>query len=118
MERFPAAVIQTSLSGSSSSMPEANTSAKGRSESNVRIRVHNSSEILEGNDAILKCELDRRITTLYEVVAWYRDDGRIYLPLEQLVQSIRRSLGGTSASNDNGHSLLSLSTAHYGKDQF
>lgn len=58
------------------------------------VRSVNSSEVFEGNDAVLKCDFDRH-NSLLEVAAWLRDDGKIYLPIEMLVESIKRSLGAS-----------------------
>jgi len=62
------------------------------------VRSLNSSEVFTGNDAILKCDFDRT-NSLYEVTAWLRDDGKIYLPLDQLLDSIKRTLGPNSVSD-------------------
>lgn len=104
-----------SSSSSGSSKQSSSSSAKSSSSSydeqelrySYHIRSLNSSDVFEGNDAILNCDYDRA-NTLLEVSAWLRDDGKIYLPLEQLVESIKRSLGQTGNS---GHPSIDT----YGK---
>ena len=102
----------TSAKSSSRIMNNVQTTSNHQAQdqdhsSYIRIRVLNSTEVYEGNDAILKCEFDRT-NSLYEVSAWYRDDGKIYLPLERLVASVRRTLG---TGGGGGWS----SSFHYGK---
>lgn len=64
-------------------------------QNEIYVRTLNSSEILDGNDAILKCDFDRH-NSLWQINAWYRDDGKIFLPLESLVQSIQQAFSGSS----------------------
>ena len=131
VERTNTASIKSSSSSSASSTNimmidhHTTTSAKQREQTSmnnddddqmIRVRVLNSSEVYEGNDAILKCEYNR-YNSLYEVAAWFRDDGRIYLPLERLVSSIRRTLSGglSTSSSSSSSSSLSSNKIHYGK---
>ena len=130
VERFTTNRASTIKSSTNTINMDHHTSAKQRltheqtlsmDDQMIRVRVLNSSEVYEGNDAILKCEFNR-YNSLYEVAAWFRDDGKIYLPLERLVSSIRRTLSGglstsssTSSSSSSSSSSLSSNTVHYGK---
>ena len=62
------------------------------------VRSLNSSDVFPGNDAILRCDYSSS-SSLYEVTAWFRDDGKIYLPLEQLFSSVHKKLGSTIGSS-------------------
>lgn len=61
------------------------------------IQTLNTSEVTEGNDAILKCSFNRQ-NSLYEISSWMRDDGKIYLPLESLYRNVRQTLGLSGAA--------------------
>ncbi len=61
----------------------------------------NSSEVIEGGDAVLRCEFERH-NSLFAVAAWFGDDGRIFLPVEQLVDAVKRSVGGSGSSGGTG----------------
>ncbi|OTF82590.1 hypothetical protein BLA29_001942 [Euroglyphus maynei] len=93
VERFQAnkaSTIKSSSSTNTNNNIDHHTSAKQRltheqtlsmdddDDQMIRVRVLNSTEIYEGNDAILKCEFNR-YNSLYEVAAWFRDDVQIHI---------------------------------------
>lgn len=77
------------------------TSSSSSPSSSLYIRSVNSSEVIEGGDAVLRCEFERH-NSLFAVAAWFRDDGRIFLPVEQLVDAVRRSVGGSGGRSGSG----------------
>ena len=116
MEKFRSAAFSGSGSSSKSTSSQSNRpstfgdtsplsshdlTSSSSSSSSLYIRSVNSSEVIEGGDAVLRCEFERH-NSLFAVAAWFRDDGRIFLPVEQLVDAVKRSVGGSGGSGSGG----------------
>ena len=71
------------------------------------VRSINTSESTIGSDVLFRCDFPKA-QTLLRVSGWVRDDGQIYLPLANLVDSI--SLG---YREPNANSQLGLSSSSY-----
>ncbi|KAH9392392.1 hypothetical protein TYRP_005466 [Tyrophagus putrescentiae] len=77
------------------------TTSSSSSSSSLYIRSVNSSEVIEGGNAVLRCEFERH-NSLFAVAAWFRDDGRIFLPVEQLVDAVKRLVGESGSRSRSG----------------
>lgn len=123
VEKFRSAAFSGSGSSSKSTSSQSNrpstfgdtagqSSHDLTSSSSLYIRSVNSSEVIEGGDAVLRCEFERH-NSLFAVAAWFRDDGRIFLPVEQLVDAVKRSVGGSGSGGGGtggGHESFGKST--------